>query len=195
MVVTPDKNSEKIATLLSLATLEERTERTVASSKITPNKEKSKTRATNTALPLFTEVPRSRGTSTEDTPISTYTVSKRDARVFSMLFRIFHEDTAPGEVPWADFLHAMSSLGFAIQKLDGSAWLFSPALEPLSRSIIFHEPHPASKIRSVWLDGMEVDCYEHLGGVRRRLLEREGTVSDPWDLQMRKKARIDENLD
>ena len=116
MVATPDKDSEKIATLLSLATLKKRTERTVALSKIAPIKEKQKTRTKNTAIPLSTEMTGSGGTSTEDATITTYTVSKGDSRVFSVLFRLPQEDYTPGEVPWTDFLHAMSSLGFAIQK-------------------------------------------------------------------------------
>ncbi|KAF9117617.1 hypothetical protein BGW39_002003 [Mortierella sp. 14UC] len=52
----------------------------------------------------------------------------------------------PGEIPWNDFLHAMSAAGFAIEKLYGSAWHFMPSKLDVERSIQFHEPHPASKI-------------------------------------------------
>lgn len=146
LVATTDKDSEKMTTSLLLTTLQERTERTVASDKITSTKEKQKTRAAKIAPPLTVQENCSGGTSNDATPITIYKVSKRDYRVFAMLFRLPHEEGVPGELPWIDFLHAMSSLGFAVQKLDGSAWLFSPALEPLNRSIIFHEPHPSSKI-------------------------------------------------
>ena len=59
-----------------------------------------------------------------------FEVSKRNFRVFSMLFPQPYEGAVQGESPGNDFLRAMTSLGFAVQKLDGSAWLFSPALEP-----------------------------------------------------------------
>ena len=53
--------------------------------------------------------------------------------------------TAPGEIKWTDFLHAMASTGFAPEKLYGSVWHFSPTGIELKRSINFHEPHKEGK--------------------------------------------------
>ena len=73
-------------------------------------------------------------------------VSKRALAVFSTIFFTgFHGDN-PGEIPWTEFLHAMASAGFTNKKLDGSAWIFAPMDDDFRRSIIFHEPHPVSKI-------------------------------------------------
>jgi hypothetical protein len=101
---------------------------------------------------------KTRGTATQTTdeavmeetpaehPSPLITVSKRAYKVFSSLFyNPETQDTQPGEVPWTEFLHALSSAGFAVQKQYGSAWLFSP-LDGNLRPIIFHEPHPSGKI-------------------------------------------------
>lgn len=40
----------------------------------------------------------------------------------------------------------MSSTGFAIEKLYGSVWQFTPSDLDVERSIQFHEPHPSGKI-------------------------------------------------
>ncbi|RYP72573.1 hypothetical protein DL770_007953 [Monosporascus sp. CRB-9-2] len=62
--------------------------------------------------------------------------------------RLLLGDTAggshPGEVPWRDFLHLMSSMDFEVQKLRGSVWHFIPPES--ERSINFHEPHPRPKL-------------------------------------------------
>lgn len=47
------------------------------------------------------------------------------------------------DVVWKDFLHAMASIGFGLQKLGGSAWLFTPPPEfGFKHSVYMHEPHP-----------------------------------------------------
>lgn len=78
-----------------------------------------------------------------------FTVSKRGFKVITTLFYASSEEAeAPlGGIPWSDFLSTMASVGFSVKKLDGSAWLFAPAEADLfRRSIIFHEPHPESKM-------------------------------------------------
>lgn len=75
-----------------------------------------------------------------------FEVPKKHFRVFCMFFRQANTEGVPGELPWNDLLQAMASIGFGVKKLNGSAWLFSPADEALDKSIIFHEPHPSSKI-------------------------------------------------
>jgi hypothetical protein len=78
-----------------------------------------------------------------------FSVDKRAHKVFRTLFHSPNNPDTPGEIPWADFLHSMRSVGFAAEKLHGSAWSFTPQILDvgLERSIQFHEPHPSNKIR------------------------------------------------
>ncbi|KAG9319932.1 hypothetical protein KVV02_005532 [Mortierella alpina] len=76
----------------------------------------------------------------------TFTVDKRSLKVFSTLFHRPSTSSQPGEIPWNDFLHAMGATGFGMQKLYGSVWHFKPSNLDVERSILFHEPHPISKI-------------------------------------------------
>jgi hypothetical protein len=73
-------------------------------------------------------------------------VSRRAFKVFSTLFHTPNQTDMPGEVPWPDFLHAMGSAGFKIEKRYGSVWLFTPMKLDAENSIQFHEPHPSGKI-------------------------------------------------
>ena len=78
-----------------------------------------------------------------------FTVSKRGFKVITTLFYTPSEEAeAPSEeIAWSDFLSTMASVGFSVKNFDGSAWLFAPAEADLfRRSIIFHEPHPESKM-------------------------------------------------
>ncbi|KAG0043471.1 hypothetical protein BGZ83_011355, partial [Gryganskiella cystojenkinii] len=80
-----------------------------------------------------------------------FSVDKRALKVFSTLFYQPSSSAQPGEIPWNDFLHAMISVGFAVEKLYGSVWHFSPSpssdkFAVRNRSIEFHEPHPIAKI-------------------------------------------------
>lgn len=76
----------------------------------------------------------------------TFTVDKRAYKVFSTLFYRPSRTAQPGEIPWNDFLHAMGMTGFAIEKLYGSVWQFTPSRLDVERTIQFHEPHPVVKI-------------------------------------------------
>ncbi|KAI1083125.1 hypothetical protein F5B20DRAFT_528684 [Whalleya microplaca] len=75
-----------------------------------------------------------------------FKVDKRALKVFHTLFFKPSASTQAGEVPWVDFLHAMISTGFSVEKLYGSVWHFQPSNLDVERSIQFHEPHPSSKI-------------------------------------------------
>lgn len=110
---------------------------------ISPTKAKVKTRGI--AIPSELEVHESSDIPLAPTPPPTIPVSKRAYKIFSSLFHDPTQDIPPGEIPWTDFLHALSSAGFSIEKQHGSAWLFSPP-DSSQRPIIFHEPHPSSKI-------------------------------------------------
>lgn len=97
------------------------------------------------------EIDRLSALSLEVPPVETISsrivVDKGALAVFRTLFTTPKDDRDSGEIPWVKFLHAMTSAGFAAQKLQGSAWHFRPVTQGLNRSIHFHEPHPASKIR------------------------------------------------
>ncbi|KAJ5738910.1 hypothetical protein N7493_002065 [Penicillium malachiteum] len=72
-----------------------------------------------------------------------------DARALKAFRTIFFNPSTtsnPGEVQWTEFLHAMTSLGFAVTKMYGSAWQFEPTRPGMERNIQFHEPHPHSKL-------------------------------------------------
>lgn len=75
-------------------------------------------------------------------------VNRRAFKTFRALFFDPSVTSAAGEVPWKDFLHAMTSIGFSAEKLWGSAWQFEPvAVDSAKTPIQFHEPHPEPKIR------------------------------------------------
>lgn len=114
-------------------------------------KAKIKTRGTAAPQPL---------TSTQDqtteeeahSDTETIQVDRRALKVFNVLFHAPSSTSKPGDVPWTDFLHAMRSAGFWMEKLYGSVWQFTPHddNDPVKaagmRSILFHEPHPHSRI-------------------------------------------------
>ena len=78
---------------------------------------------------------------------TTIAVGKRALKVFSALFYTpSSQSDGPKEIPWSDFLHAMASTGFSVQKLYGSVWQFTPTKLDVEASIQFHEPHPSGKI-------------------------------------------------
>lgn len=77
-------------------------------------------------------------------------VDAKSLKVFRTMFFVPSTTSQPGEVAWDNFLHAMQKVGFALEKLGGSAWHFMPAKPPSTeykkRSVCFHEPHPQSKL-------------------------------------------------
>ncbi|RAK97333.1 uncharacterized protein BO80DRAFT_428331 [Aspergillus ibericus CBS 121593] len=75
-----------------------------------------------------------------------FTVDARAFKVFRTIFFNPALTSTPGEVPWNDFLHAMTSVGFTVMKLYGSVWQFQPTKLDVERSIQFHEPHPRGKL-------------------------------------------------
>ncbi|KAJ5942536.1 hypothetical protein N7516_002704 [Penicillium verrucosum] len=73
-------------------------------------------------------------------------VDERALKVFQTIFFNPTLTSTPGEVPWNDLLHAMTSVGFTAMKLYGSAWQFQPTRPNFKRGIQFHEPHPRRKL-------------------------------------------------
>ncbi|KAL2822761.1 hypothetical protein BDW59DRAFT_149106 [Aspergillus cavernicola] len=108
-------------------------------------KSKVKTRGTPQPPPI-TEPPAEPPNTTIPDHQPTFPVNSRALKVFRTLF--FNPDvtSTPGEIPWTDFLHAMTSVGFEVMKLYGSVWQFQPTKLDVERGIQFHEPHPKGKV-------------------------------------------------
>jgi hypothetical protein len=87
---------------------------------------------------------------TVETLTPTIIVDKRTLKAFNSLFHSPNSPNQPGEVAWSDFLHAMTKAGFGAEKLQGSAWHFTPQSLEIERSIQFHEPHPGNKLPFTW---------------------------------------------
>jgi hypothetical protein len=136
----PASTDAVLAENFSILDIQERTGKTLGTDVVLPIKTKLKTRGT--AITKDTEIPAP----SEPSHPPTILVSKRACKVFSVLFHNPAFETPPGEVLWSEFLHALSSAGFAVEKQYGSAWMFTPSAESGLRNIIFHEPHPSSKI-------------------------------------------------
>jgi hypothetical protein len=76
-------------------------------------------------------------------------VDQRTHKVFKTIFYTPTTDTGdlPKAVKWAEFKRAMTRVGFAVEKLQGSAWQFTPSVDSnAERNISFHEPHPDSDV-------------------------------------------------
>lgn len=109
-------------------------------------KAKSKTRGTPRPPP---EPVSEAQTVLQPNPADRQPVFPVDARALKVFRAIFFNPavtSSPGEVPWNDFLHAMTSVGFTAMKLYGSVWQFQPSRLDVERSIQFHEPHPRGKL-------------------------------------------------
>ena len=109
-----------------------------------PLRTKIKTRGVSRSEPAQTGSEQSEDT--EPDAQRRIVVGKRALKVFSTLFHLPSQSDQPGEIPWLDFVHAMSSTGFVPEKLGGSVWQFTPTKLDVERSISFHEPHPHNKI-------------------------------------------------
>ncbi|KAL9038396.1 MAG: hypothetical protein Q9180_003163 [Flavoplaca navasiana] len=142
-----DIYTEELDVSLALSTLEERTERTIDPSKLpTTIRDKVKTRGRTTEKAESEDsrmtVATKQGGTSADNPLR-LPVRKKAFNTFATLFgKPLLADRTPGELPWTDFKKAMVNVGFGAEKLQGSAWLF----ESKYGSIIFHEPHPQSKL-------------------------------------------------
>ncbi|KAL8669226.1 MAG: hypothetical protein Q9168_006175 [Polycauliona sp. 1 TL-2023] len=143
---------ENVDVALALATLELRTESTVDRSQQLAVREKTKTRNAaafeGPANTLDANTDPLAATANISNP--KLTVKKKAFNTFAALFGKLVGDTLPGELPWIDFMKAMVNIGFGAEKLQGSAWLFKAAEKSKFGSIIFHEPHPESKLPMQW---------------------------------------------
>ena len=151
--IEPDKESisanfvENMDVASALAELQLRSESTIDRTQPVAPREKVKTRGSSTLeaqeksqLRKPEEADHSAGV--RDTGIK---FNKKAFNTLGAMFGSPAAETLPGEIPWADFKKAMVKIGFSAEKLQGSAWLFRPLGAGLN-SIIFHEPHPESKL-------------------------------------------------
>lgn len=76
---------------------------------------------------------------------------------------------ATANVDWDLFVHSMADLNFAARNVGGSAVAFDHAAS--GRKIIFHRPHPVSKIDSVMLQSMGKRLSKHFGWNRDIFVE------------------------
>ncbi|KAL9596375.1 MAG: hypothetical protein Q9219_005853, partial [cf. Caloplaca sp. 3 TL-2023] len=151
----PQDSVEDIDAALALAILEERTESTIKASRTAPARQKVKTRSSPLSESSITPEEKHTASANHTAPsnIPHIKVKKKAFNTFTALFGRPVADRLPGELPWNDFKKAMVNVGFSAEKLQGSAWLFAPvgtAAATLKYSIIFHEPHPDSKIPMQW---------------------------------------------
>jgi hypothetical protein len=107
-------------------------------------KQKIKTKGTTTDQSPAAAVPKTDDEEISKSSHATLAVDSRALRVFKTLFFDPCSTGTPGEIPWNDFLHAITTTGFEARKLYGSIWQFSNATA--ARGIQFHEPHPSGKI-------------------------------------------------
>ncbi|KAI4609523.1 hypothetical protein J4E83_008693 [Alternaria metachromatica] len=111
-------------------------------------KTKPKTKG-STTVPVADEPANMVPAASEDTSQQTFTLDKRAYRTMKALFHVALSDDEdfPKAIKWDEFKRAMVRIGFAAEKLQGSAWQFTPskALD-VDRGIHFHEPHPDSDI-------------------------------------------------
>ncbi|KAI1348841.1 hypothetical protein F5Y01DRAFT_306462 [Xylaria sp. FL0043] len=76
-------------------------------------------------------------------------VSKRALNAIELMFS--KTSQATGGLQWTDFVHAMNDMGFAAQHNGGSAVSFEANGQG---RIVFHRPHPESKLAPVMLQNM-----------------------------------------
>jgi hypothetical protein len=114
---------------------------------VKPAKANLKTRGTAIQLTDTDEAPAEAmaEVALED-PKPVFKVDRRALKIFRILFYDPDVTSTPSEVAWNDFLHALTSVGLAAEKLYGSVWQFSPHTLEASGSIHFHEPHPHTQV-------------------------------------------------
>ncbi|KAK6005394.1 hypothetical protein QM012_007036 [Aureobasidium pullulans] len=78
---------------------------------------------------------------------STFIVDKRSKKTFAAIFYTPSSNDTPGDTTWTDFVHALLSIDFVVEKLFGSVWHFAPPESVTGEHIQFHAPHAEDKVR------------------------------------------------
>ena len=112
----------------------------------TEPREKSKTKGT--ADPTRAPSTTTPTTITQDgePPAQVFRLHHRALKTIKAFYPTTTEDREGRKTLWKDFLHAMYSLGFEIQKRHGSEWYFEPTWQR-NAPITIHEPHPSHEMR------------------------------------------------
>lgn len=153
--------------------LERRTENTTKQDTGAP-KSSSKQKPRGVGAP---NPPPSSSTTPPDGPATdpqpTFEVDAGALKDFRTVFYTLLSGSNPGEVPGADFVHAMVSTGFKREQLYGSIWQISPMRLDVERSIQFHERHPSPETtvlggKTTWATSLQgvwrVCWYVQVGG-------------------------------
>lgn len=130
--------------------LERSTESTLDKGSSTAPKNKTKTRGTSERASADADAVPQQMEQLKVDQQPEFQIDKRAHKVFKTIFFTPSTSSQPGEIAWGDFLHAMGSAGFSIEKLYGSAWQFTPTKLDVERAIQFHEPHPSGKMPFAW---------------------------------------------
>lgn len=131
----------------TFAELERRSQATVGMTPTPPPLTvKVKTRGVAQAPPDMHATPDDPSPGVDDDAQPRFAVDRRALKALKPLFFTPALSATPGDLPWTDFLHAMTSVGFLAEKMYGSAWQFTPTKLDVERSIQFHEPHPVAKL-------------------------------------------------
>jgi hypothetical protein len=132
------------------------TERTISEDKqIAQAKVKTKTRRDTKPAgldgdahgvePLEDQIRATENVTTEEHD-TIFKLNARALKVFKTIFFTPSSNAVPGEVAWTDFLYAMKAVGFAPEAMGGSEWHFHPETVDVKHGIVFHSPHPNSKM-------------------------------------------------
>lgn len=120
------------------------------------SKVKSKTRPVEQVRPLEdakSAMPGIPADSGQDETLTKVHVKKRAYDMLTLMFPGTAEDSAKG-IEWDSFVHAMSDMGFSARSGGGSAVVFEHQTSEgnlAEGKIIFHKPHPNSKIDPIML--------------------------------------------
>ncbi|KAI1617156.1 hypothetical protein EDD36DRAFT_155100 [Exophiala viscosa] len=136
------------STAIAVSTPPDLSHLAIADEKGTPpviQRPRTKVKTRGSPLPLQANAPQAPAEPNDAEIPTVNNLSKRALKVFRTMFHTSSND-GQGEVDWKDFLHAMTAMGFAAEKLYGSVWHFTPAEAVGGRSINVHEPHPTGKI-------------------------------------------------
>jgi hypothetical protein len=79
----------------------------------------------------------------------TFILKNQHYIVLKTLFFQPSQTDLPGEIPWTDFLSAMSEVGFATEKLYGSVWQFTPTSLDVENGYLF------PRASSHWQDSIQ----------------------------------------
>ncbi|KAL8983709.1 MAG: hypothetical protein Q9205_002129 [Flavoplaca limonia] len=173
-----DKSAEELDVSLALSTLVERTESTIDPTQPSAVREKVKTRGLiidhAQTKDLTAMLAADQGRPSADVPLR-LPVRKKAFNTFATLFgKPLLADRTPGELPWTDLKKAMVNVGFGAEKLQGSAWLF----ESEYGSIIFHEPHPQSKLPMQWARRIARRLHRNFGWTAETFVLEVGMEND-----------------